>query len=134
MISEQDIARIQRQLGELALQALRIDLEGFIEVTEAVGSAQALSAGISPRAVASAGEWAEMARLLKPFRDHVVARAAQIREEIADPADFAPAGCECPGCGERRVDELAINEDGSVVCATCGRRYMLPGERGPGER
>ena len=128
MISDQDVARVQDELGELALQALRIDLDGFIEASEAVGSAQALSAGVSPRAVASAGEWAAMARLLKPFRDHVVARAAQIREEIADPADFAPEGCECPGCGERRVDELAINEDESVLCATCGRRYMLPAE------
>jgi uncharacterized Zn finger protein (UPF0148 family) len=27
------------------------------------------------------------------------------------------------------VDELTINQDGSVACATCGRRYTLPGTK-----
>jgi len=128
MISEQDVERIQQELGELALQALRIDLDGFIEASDLVGSAQALSAGASPWAVTSAAGWAEMARLVKPFRDHVVERVAQIREEMVGAGDLAPAGSECPSCGERRVDELGINEDGSVLCATCGRRYQMPGE------
>lgn len=127
MISEQDVARIQRQLGELALQAVRIDLDGFLEATEAVGSAQALSVGISPRAVASAGEWAEMARLLKPFRDHVVGRYATLQAELRD-EDLVRPGHGCPSCGERRMDELTIQDDESVVCSTCDRRYELPEE------
>jgi len=126
LIGEEDIARIQNELGELALAALRIDLDGFIEASELIGSPQALTSGISPKAVASAGQWAEMARLLKPFRDHVVERVAAIREELAEKSEaFVPAEAACPGCRERRVDDLAINDDDSVVCATCGRRYEL---------
>jgi len=34
----------------------------------------------------------------------------------------------CPSCGERRMDELLFKEDESVVCATCGTRYQLPGK------
>ena len=127
MISETDTARIQQQLGELALAAVRIDLGGFLEVVDAVGSPQALSAGLSPNVVASASVWAEMARLLKPFRDDAVARLSQIRAEVADPDSVVSEDAACPSCGERRMDELEINEDDSVLCATCGRRYQLPG-------
>ena len=127
MISENDIRRIQEQLGRLALEAVRIDLDGFIEASDLVGSPQALSAGVSPSAVTSAGQWAEMARLLKPFRDHAVERLAIIRSELAeDDEGLVPREAACPQCRERRVDELAINEDESVLCATCGRRYQLP--------
>jgi hypothetical protein len=128
VISESDIARIQDQLGRLALDAVRIDVDGFIEASDLVASPQALSAGISPHAVASAGGWGEMARLLKPFRDEAVQRLASIRSELAQNAEELVAReAACPGCRERPVDELSINEDGSVVCATCGRRYQLPG-------
>jgi len=129
LISEGDIARIQEQLGRLALDAVRLDLEGFIEAACAVGSPQALAAGLDPAVVASPGEWAELARLLKPFRDGAVERTAAIREELAERAgELAPPEAACPSCGERRVDELTLNEDGSVACATCGRRYHLPGQ------
>ena len=29
----------------------------------------------------------------------------------------------CPGCGERRVDELVHLDDDHVQCATCGTEY-----------
>jgi DNA-directed RNA polymerase subunit RPC12/RpoP len=133
VISEQDIARIQDQLGKLALDVVRIDVDGFIEASDLIGSPQALTAGVNPKAVASAGEWAEMARLVKPFRDHAVERINTIREELAEnDDDLLTREAACPGCGERRVDELSINEDDSVVCATCGRRYQVPAS-GAGE-
>ena len=129
MISQDDIARIQEELGRLALEAVRIDVDGFIEASDLVGSPQALAAGLNPKAVASAGEWAEMARLLKPFRDHAVERLTVIREELAERDDnLVPAESACPQCRERKVEELSINEDESVLCATCGNRYQLPGE------
>jgi hypothetical protein len=122
-----DIARIQEQLGRLALDAVRIDLDGFIEASDLVGSSQALGHGLSIATMRSAGEWAEMARLLKPFRDHAVERIAAIREELAESdEDLVPQEAACPGCRERHVDLLSI-EDDSVLCATCGRRYQLPG-------
>jgi formylmethanofuran dehydrogenase subunit E len=128
MISQSDIRRIQEELGRLAIEAVRIDVDGFIEATEMVASPQALAAGIDPWAVASAGGWAETARLLKPFRDHAVARVTAIRREVAESDDnFVAEESSCPGCGERFVDRLRINEDGSVVCTTCARRYQLPG-------
>jgi len=127
VISQEDISRIQDQLGKLALDVVRIDVDGFIEASELIGSPQALTAGIDPKAVTSAGEWSEIARLVKPFRDHAVERLATIREELAEnDDDLVTREAACPGCGERRVDELSINEDGSVVCATCGRRYQVP--------
>ena len=127
MISNDDIARIQQQLKELALAAVRTDLDGFLEVAELAGSPQALAAGFQPRLVTSASAWAELARLLKPFRDNAVERVAQVREELVDPDELVPEEAVCPSCGERRADALSINEDDSVLCATCGRRYQLPG-------
>ena len=131
MISQDDVARIQDELGRLAIEAVRIDVDGFIEACDLVGSPQALAAGIDPRAVTSAGNWAGMARLLKPFRDEAVGRIAVIRERLAeDDDDLVEAAMACPSCGERRVDELGLNDDGSVVCATCGRRYSVAGDGG----
>jgi hypothetical protein len=130
VISEDDVARVREQLGEFAIASLRIDLDGFLEVVDQVGSPQALSHGFSPQVVASAAEWQELALLLKPFRDEARQRIAAIRAE-REGEDVAPAGAACPGCGERRVDELVINDDGSVLCLTCGRRYQLPGEGEP---
>jgi DNA-directed RNA polymerase subunit RPC12/RpoP len=126
VIGQDDIARIQDELGKLAIDAARIDLDGFLEAVDLTASPQALAEGISPRFVVSAGKWAEMAQLLKPFRDHAVEQLAQIRTELAESdEDLVPRDGACPGCGERRVDELSINADDSVVCATCGRRYSL---------
>jgi len=131
VISQEDVARIQEEIGALSLQAVRIDVDGFIEVCDEVGSPQALADGIDHRAVTSAADWAEMARLLKPFRDQAVARIGAIREEQAESDDdLVEAGMACPGCAERRVDELTLNDDGSVVCATCGRRYSVAGDGG----
>ncbi len=43
------------------------------------------------------------------------------------PDDEVPPGSGCPNCGERRIDWLAIDEDGeTVTCNTCGARYVLP--------
>ena len=129
MISQEDTARIQEEIGALSLQAVRIDVDGFIEACEQIGSPQALAVGIDPRAVTSAADWAEMARLLKPFRDEAVARLAMIRERLAESdEDLVETTMACPSCAERRVDELTLNDDGSVVCATCGRRYSVAGE------
>jgi DNA-directed RNA polymerase subunit RPC12/RpoP len=131
VISLDDAARIQAELGRLAIEVVRVDVDGFIEASDLVGSPQALAAGIDPRAVTSAGGWAEMARLLKPFRDHAVARIEAIREEqAANDDELVEGAMACPGCGERRTDELGLNDDGSVVCATCGRRYSLAGDGG----
>jgi hypothetical protein len=128
LIGQDDVARIQEQLGRIAIEAVRIDVDGFIEVTEMVASPQALAAGIDPRAVTSASGWAEMAHLLKPFRDHAVERLAIIRSELAEnDEELVAREAACPLCRERRVDKLTINEDDSVICATCGRRYQVPG-------
>jgi DNA-directed RNA polymerase subunit RPC12/RpoP len=129
VIGKGDIRRIQEQLDRLAVDAARIDLDGFIEASMMAASPQAATAGLNVRAVTSAAEWAELAQLLKPFRDHVIELVSQIRERLADnDEELVPRECACPSCGERRSDELALNEDESVVCATCGRRYHLPGE------
>ena len=80
-----------------------------------------------PRAVASAGEWAEMARLLKPFRDHVAGRYATLQAELRD-EDLVRPGHGCPSCGERRMDWLGVQDDESVKCGTCDLQYMLPGD------
>jgi uncharacterized Zn-finger protein len=129
VISQDDIYRIRDEIGQLALDAVGIDLDGFLEAAEAVGSPQALASGIDPQAVASAGEWSEIARLLKPFRDEAIGRLDQIREELAEgDEDLVEPAQACPRCHERRVDWLSINEDGSVVCATCGTRYSIAGE------
>jgi hypothetical protein len=130
VISEDDVARVREQLGEFAVASLRIDLDGFLEVVAALGSPEALRHDFAPRVVASAAEWQELALLLKPFRDEARQRITAIRAEREDD-DLAPTGAACPGCGERRTDELVINDDGSVLCLTCGRRYQLPGEEGP---
>ena len=131
MISQDDIARIQEELSRLAIEAVRIDVDGFIEASDLVGSPQALAAGIDPRAVTSAAGWAELARLLEPFRDHAVERIAAIREEQAESEDDLVATHQaCPSCGERRTDELVLNDDDSVLCATCGRRYSLAKDGG----
>jgi DNA-directed RNA polymerase subunit RPC12/RpoP len=131
VISGEDVARIQEELGALSLQAVRIDVDGFIEACDGVASPQALAAGIDPRAVTSAGGWAEMARLLKPFRDRAVYRLAAIRGELAESdEELVPREAACPSCGERRADELALNSDDSVLCATCGRRYSVAGDGG----
>jgi hypothetical protein len=109
---------------------VRIDLEGFIEASDFIASPQSLTAGASARAVTSAGQWAEMARLLKPFRDHALERLAVIRSKLAEnDENLVAREAGCPICHERRVDELTINQDGSVACATCGRRYTLPGTK-----
>ena len=128
MISEEQIAAIQMRLGEFALTAATIDLDGFLEVSDLMASPQALAAGIPPKAVTSAAEWVEFARLLKPFRDHARERFDAIREELGvDESEWASAEAGCPVCGERRIDELGINDDETVDCATCGSRYALPG-------
>ena len=31
----------------------------------------------------------------------------------------------CPDCGERRVDEIKVADDGSVLCLNCRCRYQL---------
>src|SRR5713101_6674345 len=69
MPSSEEVGRMREQIGELAIAAAAIDLDVFLEVVERVSSPQALSAGIDPRAVTSAGDWIELASLLKPFRD-----------------------------------------------------------------
>ena len=127
MITSEDTARIQQEIGKLALEALRVDVDGFLEVTDQVGSPQALAAGINPKAVSSASDWSELARLLKPFRDEAVRRVAQIRKEAEPDADVIELNHGCPNCGERFVDRLSISVDGSVVCAACGTRYELRG-------
>jgi uncharacterized protein YbaR (Trm112 family) len=129
VISQDDIYRIRDEIGQLALDAVGIDLDGFLEASDAVGSPQALASGIDPQAVATAGEWSEIARLLKPFRDEAIGRLDQIREDLAeDNDDLVNEALACPQCHERRVDELGLNEDGSVVCATCGKRYSVAEE------
>jgi hypothetical protein len=81
--SPADTARVQEQIGELAIRAAGIDLDAFLEVAEQVGSPQAMAVGINPKAVTSAADWTELARLLKPFRDAAVERIEQIRKEDA---------------------------------------------------
>ncbi|MPZ49030.1 MAG: hypothetical protein GEU75_06945 [Dehalococcoidia bacterium] len=84
LISPEETTAIQEQLGRLALAASEIDLEGFLELCEQVGSPQALASGLNPRAVSSAGDWAEQARLLKPFWEDARSRVQAIREGASD--------------------------------------------------
>jgi len=44
---------------------------------------------------------------------------AQLDDEVAE-ADA------CPGCGERNVDNLVWQGDGTVKCTTCGKQYAPP--------
>ena len=81
MLSTEEIAAIQEEIGSLAIAAAGIDLDAFLEVVHQVGSPQALAAGIDPRAVTSAGDWKDLADLLKPFRDAAMERIDQIRKE-----------------------------------------------------
>ena len=124
----------QLRIGRLAIEASTIDLDGFIAVTEAVASPQAAASGINIAAVNSAAGWAELARLLKPFRDRSAAMVERIRAEregLDD--DLVPPGAACPRCGELHVDELALQEDGGVDCASCGTHYQLPDEKRGGQ-
>ena len=81
MITSQQIADAQEQIGLLCVDAATIDLDAFIEVTDQVSSPQALGAGIDLKVVQSAAEWTDLAKLLKPFRDAAVERLRQIGEE-----------------------------------------------------
>ena len=81
MLSAEEVSRIQDEIGSLAIAAVGIDLDAFLEVVHEVGSPQALAAGIDPRAVTSAGDWKDLAGLLKPFRDAAIKRIEQIRKE-----------------------------------------------------
>ena len=46
-------------------------------------------------------------------------------EARRDPdVQLVPLGDGCPGCGEYRMDYLALDED-EVTCATCGTVYRL---------
>jgi hypothetical protein len=82
-LSSEDVARMRDQIGEIAIAAAAVDLDAFLEVVKRVGSPQTLTAGIDPRVVASAGDWTDLAGLLRPFRDAAVERIDQIRKEDA---------------------------------------------------
>jgi hypothetical protein len=38
--------------------------------------------------------------------------------------DVGPAE-ECPSCGECDADRLVWQDDESIICQSCGRRYRL---------
>jgi rubredoxin len=68
------------------------------------------------------------------FRDCAV---WQVKEALraafdAGVASAKPAECPlrnaCPLCGESRIDFLALDEDDTVVCQTCGTTYDSNGE------
>jgi len=42
----------------------------------------------------------------------------------ASPNDTVGRGCECPTCGECRIDELYLDDDDRVTCH-CGTVYAL---------
>ena len=51
----------------------------------------------------------------RPHRD-ALTRLDRIREQVGQAdADLVERDQACPRCGEMRVDELGLNEDGSVV-------------------
>ena len=110
----------QVRLADLAGAAAELDLDGFIAASEVVGSAQGLAAGFPPQAVTLAGDWRELARLLKPFRDRALANMEAYRRAAAElsaqtweaPGD-PPVVCECapdlnPDCplGDHREGHL----------------------------
>lgn len=39
--------------------------------------------------------------------------------------DLVPEGCECPHCGETRIDYLVLDEEDWVVCETCCTEYPI---------
>jgi hypothetical protein len=43
---------------------------------------------------------------------------------ITDEA-LVPDGCECPHCGERRIDYLVLDEDEWVMCESCSTEYPI---------
>ena len=46
-------------------------------------------------------------------------------ENPQDPIDLAPASCAYPKCGERNIDNLALEDDEVVTCQTCGTEYDI---------
>ena len=86
-----------KELGELALAVVRVNLNGFLEVAELAGSPQACRR-LQPRLVTSAFAWAELARLPRPFRGAAVERVGQVREELVDPDELVPEKAVCPSC------------------------------------
>ena len=39
--------------------------------------------------------------------------------------DICPTSCACPKCGERDIDNLALDDDEVVTCQTCGEIYDI---------
>ena len=46
-------------------------------------------------------------------------------ETLTADEDLVPNDCECPHCGEARMDYLALDEDEWVTCQTCLTEYPL---------
>lgn len=63
--------------------------------------------------------------LLTEYCDGPCPECNQLAWYIAAGDDLVPPGCQCPHCGENRVDYLVIVEDDAVRCLTCYNTYHL---------
>ena len=87
MSEHNQIGGQQEQLLRVVIDAATFDLDDFIETVEQAGAAQAIGSGDDLRFARNAAEWAEIARLLKPFRDEVIRRLDMIIAEDATLSD-----------------------------------------------
>jgi hypothetical protein len=124
LMAPADVARVRTHLLLLSLRVLRVDLGHFIQTAEHI-QALGQEPGNGQLGAGEAGRWAELARLLTPFRDEASSVISRIRysQAAAEPRRFLPESAACPSCGERRITAVIVNDNGSLLCETCYRRY-----------
>jgi hypothetical protein len=117
-----------------------IDLDGLARVHGRLASPQALLDGIPFATQLSAENWLAIVEAALTLRDAsrfdddalaaVEANLPAPLQPVAPPRfepgdELVDEAFACPGCGERRVDELQVTDD-SAVCLTCGIEFNLP--------
>jgi hypothetical protein len=119
-----DVSRVQLQLASISLSVLHLDLDKFIDALEYTNALD----DVDTDALSNSKSWLEVALLLKPFRDQAVRRVLAIRARSVErtPWLYVPEKSGCPGCGERRLNAIGVNRDGSRTCSTCSRQYCSP--------
>ena len=46
-------------------------------------------------------------------------------ETLITDDEMVPETCQCPHCGEARIDYLALDEDDWVTCQTCFMEFPI---------
>ena len=68
---------------------------------------------------------AELLANSQRFFDEDAAHSGLDERRGYEVADFAPASCACPQCGERNIDRLALDPDDIVTCLVCNTEYDI---------